>query len=147
MRVKPRGLKTSSGKGQRTVLPEILLPINDQLHLRDMRHAFTASGHAAWDARFVRIRDGLSAFGSAVELPRATGAPAIETPGRNTNRDRSASGRRRNCNRRAALLLRTQEGNFLWNCVSLIDGATVELIRSLGGSRGIVISHPHYYFT
>ena len=46
-----------------------------------------------------------------------------------------------------ALLLRTQEGNFLWDCVSLIDGATVELIRSLGGLRGIAISHPHYYTT
>jgi hypothetical protein len=46
-----------------------------------------------------------------------------------------------------ALLLRTPVGNFLWDCVSLIDGATVELIRSLGGLRGIAISHPHYYAT
>jgi glyoxylase-like metal-dependent hydrolase (beta-lactamase superfamily II) len=44
-----------------------------------------------------------------------------------------------------ALLLRTEAGNFLWDCVSLIDGATVEVIRSLGGLRGIAISHPHYY--
>ncbi len=46
-----------------------------------------------------------------------------------------------------ALLLCTEEGNFLWDCVSLIDGATVDLIRSLGGLRGIAISHPHYYTT
>ena len=46
-----------------------------------------------------------------------------------------------------ALLLRTAEGNFLWDCISLIDEATIELIRSLGGLRGIAISHPHYYTT
>ena len=46
-----------------------------------------------------------------------------------------------------ALLLRTQEGNFLWDCVSLIDAATVDLICSLGGLRGIAISHPHFYTT
>jgi glyoxylase-like metal-dependent hydrolase (beta-lactamase superfamily II) len=44
-----------------------------------------------------------------------------------------------------ALLLRTAEGNFLWDCITLLDDATVELIRSLGGLRGIAISHPHYY--
>ena len=45
-----------------------------------------------------------------------------------------------------ALLLRTPEGNFLWDCLSPDrPGATVELIRSLGGLRGIAISHPHYY--
>jgi hypothetical protein len=46
-----------------------------------------------------------------------------------------------------ALLLRTVEGNFLWDCISLLDDATVELIHSLGGLRGIAISHPHYYTT
>jgi glyoxylase-like metal-dependent hydrolase (beta-lactamase superfamily II) len=44
-----------------------------------------------------------------------------------------------------ALLLRTPHGNFLWDCLSLIDDATVELISGLGGLRGIAISHPHYY--
>src|SRR5436305_5023683 len=44
-----------------------------------------------------------------------------------------------------ALLLRTEDGNFLWDCISLIDDATIELIRALGGLRGISISHPHYY--
>jgi len=46
-----------------------------------------------------------------------------------------------------ALLLRTAEGNFLWDGIALLDEATVELIRSLGGLRGIAISHPHYYTT
>jgi Metallo-beta-lactamase superfamily len=46
-----------------------------------------------------------------------------------------------------ALLLRTADGNYLWDCLTLLDDATVELIRSLGGLRGIAISHPHYYTT
>ena len=46
-----------------------------------------------------------------------------------------------------ALLLCTAEGNFLWDCIALIDDATAQLIRSLGGLRGIAISHPHYYTT
>jgi len=44
-----------------------------------------------------------------------------------------------------ALLLRTPHGNFLWDCITLIDDATVELIAGFGGLRGIAISHPHYY--
>jgi glyoxylase-like metal-dependent hydrolase (beta-lactamase superfamily II) len=44
-----------------------------------------------------------------------------------------------------ALLLRTPQGNFLWDCITLIDDATVELISAMGGLRGIAISHPHYY--
>ena len=44
-----------------------------------------------------------------------------------------------------ALFLRTPHGNFLWDCITLIDDATVELIAGLGGLRGIAISHPHYY--
>ena len=46
-----------------------------------------------------------------------------------------------------ALLVRTNEGNFLWDSISLLDQATVELLHSLGGLRGIAISHPHYYTT
>jgi hypothetical protein len=46
-----------------------------------------------------------------------------------------------------ALLLRTAQGNFLWDCISLLDEATVEIISALGGLRGIAISHPHYYTT
>jgi len=44
-----------------------------------------------------------------------------------------------------ALLLRTSIGNFLWDCIALIDDATIDLIRGLGGLAGIAISHPHYY--
>jgi glyoxylase-like metal-dependent hydrolase (beta-lactamase superfamily II) len=45
---------------------------------------------------------------------------------------------------RALLILRPQ-GNVLWDCISLLDDATAELVRALGGIRSIAISHPHYY--
>jgi len=44
-----------------------------------------------------------------------------------------------------ALLVRTNPGNILWDCVSLIDSDTVALIEALGGIYAIAISHPHYY--
>ena len=46
-----------------------------------------------------------------------------------------------------ALLVCTPEGNILWDCISLIDDATVTLINGLGGLRAIAISHPHFYTT
>jgi hypothetical protein len=46
-----------------------------------------------------------------------------------------------------AQLLRTPQGNILWDCVALVDRATVELINGLGGLTCIAISHPHYYTT
>jgi hypothetical protein len=46
-----------------------------------------------------------------------------------------------------ALLLRTPEGNILWDCIALLDAATIEIIKGLGGLAGIAISHPHYYST
>jgi hypothetical protein len=36
-------------------------------------------------------------------------------------------------------------GNILWDCVSLIDEATVSIVKALGGISAIAISHPHYY--
>jgi hypothetical protein len=44
-----------------------------------------------------------------------------------------------------ALLLRTPEGNILWDCIALLDDATEALVRALGGLRAIAVSHPHYY--
>ncbi|MBM6596464.1 MBL fold metallo-hydrolase [Microvirga pudoricolor] len=44
-----------------------------------------------------------------------------------------------------AFLLRTDSGNILWDCLSLIDPATKTLIDALGGLSAIAISHPHYY--
>jgi hypothetical protein len=44
-----------------------------------------------------------------------------------------------------ALLVRTPAGNYLWDCITLLDAATVEIVKGLGGLAGIAISHPHYY--
>jgi hypothetical protein len=44
-----------------------------------------------------------------------------------------------------ALLLKTREGNILWDCIALLDDATEAQVRALGGLRMIAISHPHYY--
>jgi hypothetical protein len=46
-----------------------------------------------------------------------------------------------------ALLVRTPGGNVLWDCISLLDDATVTVIRGLGGIQAIAISHPHFYTT
>jgi hypothetical protein len=44
-----------------------------------------------------------------------------------------------------ALMVCTPRGNILWDCISLIDEATVNLIKGLGGLSAIAISHPHFY--
>jgi hypothetical protein len=44
-----------------------------------------------------------------------------------------------------ALLVPSQAGNVLWECVSLLDDATAEAVDALGGLAAIAISHPHYY--
>jgi hypothetical protein len=46
-----------------------------------------------------------------------------------------------------ALLLCTPHGNVLWDCIALLDDATVALIKGLGGLTAIGISHPHFYTT
>jgi glyoxylase-like metal-dependent hydrolase (beta-lactamase superfamily II) len=46
-----------------------------------------------------------------------------------------------------AFVVRTGEGNLLWDCVALLDPATVDRLRVVGGLAGIAISHPHYYTT
>jgi len=46
-----------------------------------------------------------------------------------------------------ALLIRSSSGNVLWDCVSLIDESTIDLLIGLGGVSAIAISHPHYYTT
>lgn len=46
-----------------------------------------------------------------------------------------------------ALLVRSPVGNIIWDCVTLLDQATIQAVRDLGGIRAIAISHPHYYST
>ncbi|MGE5107313.1 MAG: hypothetical protein ACM3H8_07200 [Sphingobacteriales bacterium] len=44
-----------------------------------------------------------------------------------------------------ALLVLSPEGNVLWDCIPLLDEATIEFIKSKGGLKAIAFSHPHYY--
>jgi hypothetical protein len=46
-----------------------------------------------------------------------------------------------------AFLLEAAGGNILWDCISLIDDATIAWIQRHGGLAAIAISHPHYYTT
>ena len=46
-----------------------------------------------------------------------------------------------------ALLIRTDGGNVLWDCIATLDAATVNMIKGLGGLKAIAISHPHFYTT
>lgn len=46
-----------------------------------------------------------------------------------------------------ALLVRTPQGNVLWDCVPQLDDATHAAVAALGGIAAIAISHPHYYTT
>jgi hypothetical protein len=46
-----------------------------------------------------------------------------------------------------ALLVRTEGGNVLWDCIALVDDATKTIVNSLGGIQAIAISHPHFYTT
>lgn len=45
------------------------------------------------------------------------------------------------------LLVQAQGGNVLWDCITLIDAATVDAVNALGGLTAIAISHPHYFST
>ena len=44
-----------------------------------------------------------------------------------------------------ALLLPTDAGNILWECVSLVTDAAVAELKARGGVDRIIISHPHFY--
>ena len=46
-----------------------------------------------------------------------------------------------------ALILATPQGNILWDCITLLDEATLDLVNAIGGLKAIAISHPHYYGT
>ena len=44
-----------------------------------------------------------------------------------------------------ALLVRTDAGNVLWDCVPLLDEPGRRAIDDLGGLSAICLSHPHFY--
>jgi hypothetical protein len=43
------------------------------------------------------------------------------------------------------LLLRTDEGNVLWDPSGFLDEAAIAAVRELGGLRAVSSSHPHFY--
>lgn len=46
-----------------------------------------------------------------------------------------------------AFLIESPGGNILWDCLALLDGASVTSVLERGGLTAIAISHPHYYTT
>ncbi|SRR5579871_1007211 len=46
-----------------------------------------------------------------------------------------------------AILAQTGACNVLWDCIALIDEATIDLVKGMGRVVAIAISHPHYYTT
>lgn len=44
-----------------------------------------------------------------------------------------------------AYLVKTPDGNLLWDSVSLVDEVTIDWLRQQGGVRAMAVSHPHYY--
>jgi hypothetical protein len=44
-----------------------------------------------------------------------------------------------------ALLVQTEQGNVLWDCISFLDDDTAAVVQQLGGLKAIAISHPHFY--
>ena len=44
-----------------------------------------------------------------------------------------------------AMLIETEDGNYLWDCITMLDDATASEIDRRGGFQAIAISHPHFY--
>ncbi|MFC0522130.1 hypothetical protein ACFFGV_00815 [Pontibacillus salicampi] len=44
-----------------------------------------------------------------------------------------------------AYLIRENDCNILWDCISYLDEETIQAIQELGGIDVIALSHPHYY--
>ena len=44
-----------------------------------------------------------------------------------------------------ALLVQSHDGNVLWDCLSLINEATMREVQARGGLAAVAVSHPHFY--
>ena len=44
-----------------------------------------------------------------------------------------------------AFFIEGPDGNILWDCLSLVDEASVARITAAGGLKAVAISHPHFY--
>lgn len=47
----------------------------------------------------------------------------------------------------SAFLLGTDDGNYLWDLVPVLDDSVRQLVQGMGGLEAIAISHPHYQST
>jgi hypothetical protein len=117
----------------------------ETIHLHRMRHAISRERAGTFSLRHLR--------GGAPIRP-AAGADLDHASQTHTNTFREyekdiigigstpafAIGQR-------ALLVRTDNGNILWDCIATFDDATVTMIEALGGIDAIAISHPHFYTT
>ena len=119
------------------------------LHLHRLRHAVSAvrdsAGCVSGLHRRAAVRPGvgpvLDHAGAVCAARTATRSAALRRGSRPSRPPRrSAIGQR-------AILVRTPSGNVLWDCIALIDEATVDVLKGLGGIAAIAISHPHYYTT
>lgn len=43
------------------------------------------------------------------------------------------------------MLVKTPQGNVLWDCISLLDDEAIGAIEAHGGIDAVCISHPHFY--
>ena len=111
-----------------TQYPPSEVPPDECLMCTDERQFVPASGQA-WTTL-----EGLRSAHSNKFRRLATGLTTIETT------PAFGIGQR-------AILARTSAGNVLWECLALIDDATVDVLNGLGGVKAIAISHPHYYTT
>lgn len=44
-----------------------------------------------------------------------------------------------------AMLVLSEQGNVLWDCIPLLDEPIIDFIQGKGGLKAIAFSHPHYY--
>ncbi len=44
-----------------------------------------------------------------------------------------------------ALLILSDQGNILWDCIPLLNEPVIDFIKAHGGLKAIAFSHPHYY--
>lgn len=109
-----------------TQYPDSLAPPPDCLICNDERQ------YIGWSGQTWTTLDQLRASHRNRVAPEGPGLTGIGTE------PKFAIGQR-------ALHLRTPAGGVLWDCISLIDDATVGAIRAFGGTTAIAISHPHYY--
>jgi glyoxylase-like metal-dependent hydrolase (beta-lactamase superfamily II) len=93
--------------------------------------------YIGWGGQQWTTLEALKEAGHANRVQEVNGEPGLWSI---DTRPRFAIGQR-------ALLVQTSAGNFLWDCITMLDDQTVERVNELGGIAGISVSHPHFYGT